>query len=413
MASNKPTRSKLHTLEQVCKLIPPHVISNLAKKHGAFKQARTFMPVSHIVCLLFAQLVRAISLNDVCDGLEFHRSRLFSIRGATPPKRNTLSHANKTRDPAMAEELFWWMLAYFQKEENDFGNSNSKGLPKWFKRTIHILDATTIKLVVNCIDWAKHRRKKAGAKLHLRMDLRSFLPGFVVIGPAKQHDSTQMSCLCDEVKNGEIVIFDKAYIKFKILNDLTRRGVFWVTRAKSNMSYRCVKKLQDKKKGNIIRDDQIKLTGINTAPKYPQTLRRIEAYVEINGKLVLMQFITNNFDWAASSVASLYKARWSIEVFFKEIKQTLQLTDFLGHNENAILWQIWTALLLHLLVRFLQFKSRWSHGFKRLISLIRSIVWDYYNLDIILLTYGTAANPPPMRATPENAYFPEFDDLFD
>ncbi len=84
------------------------------------------MSISHITSLLFAQLVRAISLNDVCDGLEFHRSRLFSIRGATPPKRNTLSHANKTRDPAMAEELFWWMLAYFQKEEKDFGNSNSK-----------------------------------------------------------------------------------------------------------------------------------------------------------------------------------------------------------------------------------------------------------------------------------------------
>lgn len=182
--------------------------------------------------------------------------------------------------------------------------------------------------------------------MHLRLDLRSFLPNFILVKTAGTHDSAEATALCEGINEGEIVIFDKAYVDFKHLWRLFQRGVFWITRAKDNMKYDVVGQ-HSAPKLNILRDVVIKLTGQRTSVWYPETLRLIEAIVEIDGKPKRMTFITDNFTWAASSICDLYKARWAIEVFFKEIKQTLQLSDFIGYNENAVRWQIWTALLTY------------------------------------------------------------------
>jgi len=171
-------------------------------------------------------------------------------------------------------------------------------------------------------------------------------------------------------------VFDKACVDFVHLWDLTGRGVFWVMRAKDNMQYRVRKRLLKKPAGNILRDDLIVLTGTASREKYPQVLRLVRAIVEVDGQEREMEFLTNNLEWAASSIAELYKSRWQIEVFFKEIKQTLQLCDFLGQNRNAVLWQVWTALILYVLLRFLAFANSWQHGFKRFFCPLRSSVWD-------------------------------------
>ena len=406
--SHKPTRSKYAILAQVCELIPPWMVSKLAREHGVDKKARTFSPWSHVVSLLYAHLAHALSLNDVCDALRNHAPKLFTIRRASAPSRNTLSHANRNRDSKMAEQLFWGMLEHLTGQCPKFGGRTYKGLPRRFKRTIHVVDSSTIQLVANCIDWARHRRKKAAAKLHLRLNLQSFLPSFVIIDTAKHNDAKRAVELCAAIDAGEIVVFDKAYIDFAHLYRLTERGVFWVTRAKSNMKSRCVNMLLRRSKGNILRDDIIKLTLEKTRDNYPQNFRRVVALVEIDGQEKEMTFITNNLDWSASSIADLYKSRWSIEVFFKEIKQTLQLCDFLGHNKNAILWQVWTALTLYLLLRYLSFSNGWRHGFKRLFCLIRSTMWDGFYLVSLLKTCGTACGGPPLRGSPEQAYLPGF-----
>ena len=130
--------------------------------------------------------------------------------------------------------------------------------------------------------------------------------------------------------------------------------------------------------------------------------------VEVNGKEVEMVFITNNMEWAASSVGDLYQARWGIEVFFKQIKQTLKVCDFLGHSKSAIQWQVWAALLLYILLRFLGQTNQWPHSFIRLFTVIRGVIWDKYNLNDLLTNYGTAGGMPRLRATPESSYFPGF-----
>ena len=364
--SHKPTRSKYAILQQVCQLIPPHLVPKLAAQFGVDKKARTFSPWSHVIALLYAQLAHALSLNDVCDALKNHAAKLFTIRRAYAPSKNALSHANRNRDPRMAEQLFWKTLEALNLRCPKFAGRRYHGMPRRFKRTVRAVDSTTIQLVANCMNWAKHRRKKAAAKLHLQLDLQTFLPAFAVVDTAKRSDPAYAREVCANLKDGEIVTFDKAYVDFDHLFELDGRGVFWVTRAKENMDCRCVKRLIKKRVGDIFRDDWVVLNGTITRKKYPRCFRRVGAWVEIDGKLTEMTFMTNNLDWAASSIADLYKSRWAVEVFFKEIKQTLQLCDFLGHNKNAILWQVWTALLLHLLLRYLSFVHDWSHSFKRL-----------------------------------------------
>ena len=404
----KPSKRKITVLKQICKLIPRNVVSKLAKKHGVDKQSRSFSPWSHVISLVYAQLSHAMSLNDVCDALSNHASSLKDIRGATPPSRNGLSYANRKRNADMAEDLFWNVLGNFHNQNPKFGLKHKYcKLPRRFKRTINAVDSSTIQLFANCLDWAKHRRRKAAAKMHLRLDLQSFLPQVVIVKSANSHDSVEAKELCCGVRSGEIVVFDKAYVDFNHLNILSRRQVFWVTRAKDNMQYKVVRQ-HSVPRGNIIRDIEIKLTVEKSAELYSDALRLVEAEVEVNGQKKVMIFITNNFEWAASSICELYKARWGIELFFKQIKQTLQISDFLGYNENAVRWQIWTALLAYLILRYIGYMNKWKYSFPRLFTVLRAVLWSLVDLNGTLKLCGTAHGPIRLRAAPEQGYLPSF-----
>ena len=190
------------------------------------------------------------------------------------------------------------------------------------------------------------------------------------------------------------------------------RGVFWVTRAKDNMNARCVKRRLRRREGNVLRDDLVVLQVAKSRAAYPEPLRRIVAMVEIDGEWTEMTFITNNLEWAAASIAELYKSRWGIEAFFKQIKQTLQLCAFLGHSKNAIQWQVWMALLLYVLLRFQAFLCDWPHSFTRLFCLVRALVWDALALGPLLRSYGTARGSFRLLAAPHQGYFPGFEALF-
>jgi RNAse (barnase) inhibitor barstar len=404
-----PTMKRYTMLKQVCNLIPPHLVNRLAKEHGVDKKSRTFTPWSHVVSLLYAHTTHAIGLNDVCDGLRMNQGALATIRGAVPPTRNNLSHANKVRDAAMAEALYWAMMDTLMQQTPGFAKGKfRRGYLRRFRKTIHAVDSTTIQLVANSLDWAKHRRRKAAAKCHLRLNMQSFLPVCAIIDTARFHDASKARDVCAGLQAGEITIFDKAYLDFMHLNELEERGVFWVTRAKDNFQYRVVNKMPGKSNQRILQDEIVELAVDRSFASYPQRLRLVKAVVEINGEDVEMVFLTNNFAWSAWTVAELYRCRWDIEVFFKEIKQTLQLSDFLGHNANAVRWQMWMGLLLHLMLRYLAFMSSWRHSFTRLFTVIRAVLWRYFDLSDLLDSYGTAKPPGRICGAPEQAYLPGF-----
>lgn len=371
--------------------------------------ARTFSPWSHVVALLFAQVTHAIGLNDVCDSLRLFCGKLVAIRGATAPSRNNLSHANKKRPAPMAEKLFWGTLEHWQRQSPRFAaGGSSRRLAPRFKAAISVVDSTTIQLIANCLDWAKHRRRKAAAKCHVRLDLHSQLPRFALVDTARDNDAKRAREVCAGLRAGEIVVFDKAYVDFAHLHELDQRRVWWVTRAKDNLQCRVVKRRLKKPDGKILRDDEIVLTGTVSFGRYPTRLRRVVALVEVAGQERQMEFLTNHLTWAPRSVAELYRCRWQIEVFFKQIKQTLQLSDFLGNSANAVRWQVWTALLVYVLLRYQAFLSRWGSSFVRLWAVVRSGLWLKVDLVALLESYGIAGGDFRLLGQPEQAYLPGF-----
>jgi hypothetical protein len=401
MNKTAPTRANVVVLKQLLNLIPRGLINRHALETGVEAKARTFSVVSHLSAMLFAQLSHSIGLNDLCDWLRL-KSGVLSRFGVTPPARNTLSHANKERSADFMERLFWAELAHLQHASPDFATGRQgKGLLRRFKVKIHAVDSTTIQLVANCMDWAKHRRRKAAAKMHLRLDLHSFLPSFAIVDTAGEHDNKRAREICAGLAAGEIAVFDKAYIDFHHLAELDARGVHWVTRGKDTMNYHAVKNLTEGHK-NVIKDQIVVLRGKHKGMR----VRRVEAWVEVDEEWRVMVFITNNFEWSPRSVCDLYRRRWDIEVFFKQVKQTLKLSGFLGHSANAVRWQVYAALLVYVLLRFLAHLSSWGHSFTRLFAVTRSALWERLDLLALLKSYGTASGQFKVIAALNDAWLP-------
>ena len=404
---NNTKRNHLTVVNQLVNFIPPYLVPKIARETDVDKQWRSFSPWSHTVSMVYGQVAHCTGLNEVCDSLNLQSGPLSAIRGATPPSSNNLSNANRYRSDEFAKKLFWEVFGHFNQHFPDFGRGRLKGkFLKRFKVPIHLVDSSVIELVANCIPWAKHRRRKAAAKIHLKLGGQSFLPEMIIIDTAAEHDSKRARELCAYVHEGEIVIFDKAYIDFLHLGDLNQRGVYWVSRAKDNMAYRVVKNFSTKAEKKIIQDQIITLQ--NPPEGAPELMRRIVAMVEIEGKEREMTFLTNNLEWEPRTVTELYRSRWDIEAFFKQMKQTLQLTDFYGQSANAVRWQIWTAMLVYLLVRLQAFLSQWNHSFPRLFQLIGAALWLKIDLLSLLKTYGIAGGRFKVPLDQTQAYLPGF-----
>ena len=403
----RPAKTAYTALRQIVQWIPEGLPDRIAREAKA--DIRTFSCTSHVLALLYGQITRASSLNEICDAARLHEPELNRIRGATAPKRNTFSNANRTRDPAIAEKLYWAVFAHLQGICPSFTQyGKHKGFIFRVKRDIFAIDSTTLQLTLDCIDWARHRRRKAAAKTHMRLNVGTMLPAFAVVEDAAHHDSKRADALCEGLKDGDVLLADRAYMDLRFLHGLSGRGVFFVLREKENMVFEVTGR-RPHKDPRILADETVRMSRKGSAEKYPQELRRITAVVEVDGKDVEMAFVTNNFAWSPRTVAELYRARWAIETFFKELKQTLQLADFVGYNEKAVKWQVWTGLLTHLLLRFLKHVSKWGLSFSRFAGTVRSAVWMRIDLLEALRFYGTAGCPSRPVTVAEHLFFKGFE----
>jgi len=403
----RPAKTSYSVLRQIVHWIPEGLPDRLAQEAGA--DIRKFSCTSHVVALLYGQLNRAASLNEICDAARLHEPELNRIRGATAPKRNTFSNANRTRDPAIAERLYWQTFEHLRTVCPDFTQVKAhKGFIHRVKRDIFAIDSTTLKLSLNCIDWARHRSKKAAAKTHMCLNIGNRLPAFAVVEDAAHHDSKRADVLCAGLKDGDVMLGDRAYVDLAFLYDLSERGAFFVLREKENMVFTVVKR-RPHKAPRILADETVRMSRKGSAEKYPEPLRRITAIVEVDGRDMEMTFITNNFEWSPRTIAELYRARWAIETFFKELKQTLQLADFVGYNEKAVKWQVWTGLLAHLLLRFLKHVAKWILSFSRLVGTVRAAIWMKIDLLGALRLYGIAGGPQRLVIVDFQRYFQGFE----
>lgn len=399
LPSRKATKTVYTVLRQIATWIPRSIVKDAAERHSI--RYRTFDPWSHVATLVTVQMSREESLNGICD-IARAMAYEWDRAGIEIPCRNTLSNANRMRDPAMAEDVFWGLFRHLCGIEPGFV---SKGLSGYLSRVrnhrVFALDSSTIKLVLNCIDWARHRRQKAAAKLHMLLDVACRLPSFAVVEEASHHDSVRALACTGGLGKGDILVADRAYLDMKFLCALALRGVFFTVRQKTNMLFDVAGALQEPRAADasshatqILSDEKVVPAKPKTAASYTAdggVLRRVTAFVEVDGRMRAMVFLTNNFSWSARTIAELYKARWAVETFFKELKQTCQIHDFIGYNENAVKWQVWAGLIAHLLLRFIRYLARWRNSFSRLVGIVRGCLWLKKELFSLLDLYGTAS----------------------
>ena len=252
-----------------------------------------------------------------------------------------------------------------------------------FKNPLYTIDASTIDLCLTVFPWAKFRTTKGAIKLHCLYDHSGALPTFLTITDGKSHDVRVVKEYTLPLSPDSIISVDKAYIDYKWLNSLDEQGVWFVTRAKTNIDYAVVGQhpISNKK---VLSDECISLQGPLTKSKYSKELRLIKYYDEERQKT--LTFLTNNFRFAATTIAQIYKSRWQIELFFKWIKQNLKIKSFLGTSKNAVMTQIWVAMCYYLLLTYIKYQTKYGYSLLQLSRVIREMLFERKALiDILTL----------------------------
>jgi hypothetical protein len=348
----------------------------------AERGAKGFSCWEQFVAMMFCQLGQAHSLREICGGLAscFGKARHLGIQDA--PKRSTLSYANEHRPWQLYEKLFYHLLGRCQQLE--FGKRKFR-----FKNRLFSLDATVIKLCASLFDWAKYRQTKGAVKLHLLLDHEGYLPVFACITTGKIHEVRIAQTL--SFPAGSIVAVDRGYLDYELFWSWTQGGVFFVTRQKDNAHYRVIEERAVPQNRNILSDQLIELEGYYSHKNYPGPLRRLEVWDEENEQLVVL--LTNHLAFGATTIAAIYKDRWQIEIFFKTIKQNLKIKTFVGTSPNALLIQIWTALIAILVLKYLKHRAQFQWSLSNLVAMLRFNLFSYRDLWVWI---DEPYEPPPV-----------------
>lgn len=274
-------------------------------------------------------------------------------------KRSSLSYANAHRPWQLYRTIFYQLLSRCR--------SLQQGHKFRFKNKLLSIDASVIELCASIFDWAKFRRTKGAVKLHLTLDHDGYLPSYAYISTGKIHEINVARKLT--WPSGTIITFDRAFVDFNWFASLIRQGVWFVTRAKENLTYQVVERLTPPLNRNILKDEIIVLKGFYSYQACPYQLRRIEAIDPKTEETV--ELLTNLLHFGASTIGAIYKDRWRIEILFRNPKQYLHIKTFVGTSANALHIQIWTALVVYLLLWYLRMKSRFPWSMSNLFALIR------------------------------------------
>lgn len=331
-----------------------------------------------------AQLSGRSSLRDIVENISAQAHRLYHL-GSVKLSRSNLSRINEGKPYTLYAALFEKLLRRCQ--------GVAPGHNFRFKNPLYSLDATTIDLCLSVFPWAEFRSTKGAIKLHVGLNHAGYLPEFVTITEGKDHDITVGRTL--NFPKGSIVAIDKAYNDYAWYNQLTNKGIFFVTRLKSNAKFRIVCRRQVPKDKGLTCDQTIEFTGTQTAKKCPIQLRRIGYRDPETGKHYV--FLTNNFKLSARTIADVYKARWQVELFFKWIKQNLKIKSFVGTSKNAVMTQIWIAMCIYLIIAYIKFQSRLKRSMQQILRLLQLNLFE--KRDLMALLRG---DPP--RASVVNIY---------
>ncbi|MBF0647358.1 IS4 family transposase [Dysgonomonas sp. GY75] len=333
-----------YVFTQLCRFLPKRAFDCLVDKYEGNKYVKSFTCWNHLLVLIFGQLSNRESLRDLIGILDAHKKKFYHLGFGKSVTRSNLSKANEVRSIDVFEKFSLKLIDCIK-------SNNTQIVDLETDSNIYAFDSSIITLCINTFWWAKQRKGTGGIKLYTLYDIKNQIPTFNVITDQLTSDCTLMDIIPYETN--AFYLFDKAYVSTPQLYAINLIDAFFVVRKKQNMKY---KVLTDKNYNNpqtgIMADQIIIFTSRIAQKGYPDKLRSVVYYSK--ELKTTFSFLTNNLDITAEEVATLYKYRWNIEIFFKWIKQHLRIKEFYGTSENAVKIQIFSAIITYCLVTIMK-----------------------------------------------------------
>lgn len=343
---------------QLLKPVSRHEFEGLAKQHHRGQKLRAASRWDQFIGLTMAQFSGRQSLRDIQSNLEAQQPKLYHL-GAKPIPRSTLARLNEQQPAELYQQLFYRVLA------------RCKGMPgkhKFrFKNPLYSLDASAIDLALKLFPWAAHRDDTANVKLSVGLNHGTLVPEFVALSEGQENDMVAGRQF--RFPKGSIVAFDKGYVDYQWFKSLTGQGVFFVTRLRAKAVYAVKERRSVNPAQGILSDEVIQLNSAHALKRGAPRLRRIGYRDPETGKFY--EFLSNHFGLSAATIAAIYKDRWQVELFFKALKQNLKIRAFLGTSRNAVMTQIWIAMISYLLLAFARHSARAGWTVQRILRLIQ------------------------------------------
>ncbi len=362
LKTKKLSMHNLSLFSQIVTLLDRSSFKKLVSKHQANKNTKSYDAWSHLITMIFCHFGNCQSLRDISNGLRSATGNLSHLGIRKAPSKSSISYQNIHRS--------WKLFADFYLSCKKTLGQQAAGWGKklHLKRPVFLLDSSVVTLTLGLFNWAKYTHEKGAIKLHTLLDYEDRLPSFIHITNGNKPDNTQAYRL--PIPMGSIVVADRGYMDFELFNYWDSRGVFFVVRHRKDIKFDSIKEydLPDEDQ-HILKDEIIEMCNLETWHKYSYRLRRVVIWDEKRHNTI--ELLTNNSKLSAHNIAELYRNRWYIETFFKEIKQNLRIKSFIGTSENAVQIQLWTAMITILLLKYLKAKSQYRWHLSNLIVFLR------------------------------------------
>jgi hypothetical protein len=361
--------------------------SRLVKEKDTDKHQKGFNSWSHLVSMLFCQFAKSQSVRDISNGLRSATGNLNHLGIDKAPSKSTISYQNKHRSWELFREYYYQLLGSLGQQPQ-FRQVKFK-----IKSKIFLLDSTTISLCLSIFDWAKYKTAKGAVKMHTLLDFDGNLPAYVNITDGKTADNKGAYDI--PLIKRSVIVADRYYNDFSLLNVWDSNEVFFVVRHKENIKYRVIKEndLPEKRHQHVLKDEIIELKNKSSKEKYPKRLRRVAVWDDINKQEI--ELITNQLTWTSNTIGELYKSRWNVEIFFRDIKQRLHIKSFIGTSQNAVMIQIWTTLITILMLKALKAIAKFNWHLSNLVAFIRLNLFVKINLQDWIDKPFEEYNDPP------------------
>jgi len=380
-------------LQQVLHLLPEDHFESFVGQHRADRYVKKLTCWNQLTILLYAQSSGKDSLRDIETGLIASGNRWYHL-GLETVAKSTLARANEKRPYHIYESLFYEVL---KKCRNLVSGTASFS----FKNDLYTLDSTTIDLCLSLFPWAKFRTAKGAIKLHTLFNVRSQIPTLVMITDGKTNDIKPAHLIdFSSFPKGTIFVFDRAYNDYSLLRKIKDAGHHFVIRMKKNSHiFRILGHERAVHGKGVLADETVAFALPEAQESYPNDIRLVTYYDDEHDEMY--QFLTDEFRLSALNIALVYKNRWQIELFFKWIKQHLQIKTFLGTSKNAVLTQIWIAMIYYLLLAWIKFQTKFKGSLHTLTVMFREVCLQPVQIiNLLSLTTLTIKKALP-RAGPQ------------